>query len=97
MWIIQLFAKSQPDPSSQHHSVLQGIAQSAGDIFSARNQSEALSAEVFTGILSHVDGDWQMYTFNKLLELERPPTSLWRNFLDDARESPEALLDQTTH
>ena len=96
--ILQHFATSQPDPSSKHNAVLQDIVKSAENIFSARNQSEAILVDAVTGILGHVYDKEQclMNTLCNSLELKIPPSSLRRQFLDAARDSPESLLGLET-
>jgi hypothetical protein len=96
--ILQHFATSQPDPSSKRYAVLQDIVKSAENIFSARNQSEAILVDAVTGILGHVDDKEQclITKFSNSLELKIPPSSLRRQFLDAARDSPESLLGLET-
>jgi hypothetical protein len=92
--IFQHFATSQPDTSSKHYAVLQDIVKSAEKIFSAHNQSKVILVDAVTGILGHVDDKEQclMHMLSNSLELEIPPFSLQRHFLDASRDSPESLL-----
>jgi hypothetical protein len=93
--IFQHFATSQPDTSSKHYAVLQDIVKSAEKIFSAHNQSKVILVDAVTGILGHVDDKEQclMHMLSNSLELEIPPFSLQRHFLDASRDSD--IFDDT--
>jgi hypothetical protein len=92
--ILQHFATSQPDPNLKHYAVFQDIAKSAGDIFSARNQSEALTVDAVTSMLGTVGKDWcLMHTLSNSLELELSPTRFDNNFLTQLGTRRKINLD----